>query len=413
MLLFVSAVAVVLVVSFLCSIFESVLLSITRPQIEVLNQQGKRAGTLLASFKENMDIPIAAILILNTAAHTVGAAVAGASYSAVFDPSTLWIFSLIFTLAVLLFTEIIPKTLGVSYAQALASPVAHGIQFLSIILKPLVLLSEMLSRQLRSEHAAPVTSADEIRLLAVLGQTEGAVGDTTAGLIVGATHLKDLDAAAVMLPRESVAFLSSEMSRVEVIEQLHSTGHSRFPLTRTGNLDDAGEVVLAKNLLHWLLTHTSESVDWDAVASETVIVPGSMKLPKLLRTFQDSRRHLALVVGEYGTVEGLATMEDVLEEVVGDIDDEKDTPSTDFRELADGTMLARASVDLRKLSAKLGVSWNPELDISTVSGLLIETLERIPVGGDVIEWEGYTIKVLRADRRRARLVSVKKTASEG
>ena len=271
----------------------------------------------------------------------------------------------------------------------------------------------MLSRQLRSEHAAPVTSADEIRLLAVLGQTEGAVGDTTAGLIVGATHLKDLDAAAVMLPRESGAFLSSEMSRVEVIEQLHSTGHSRFPLTRTGNLDDAGEVVLAKNLLHWLLTHTSESVDWDAVASETVIVPGSMKLPKLLRTFQDSRRHLALVVGEYGTVEGLATMEDVLEEVVGDIDDEKDTPSTDFRELADGTMLARASVDLRKLSAKLGVSWNPELDISTVSGLLIETLERIPVGGDVIEWEGYTIKVLRAERRRARLVSVKKTASEG
>ena len=123
MLTFVIAVAVVLIASFMCSIFESVLLSITRPQIEMLVRKGKRAGTLLADFKTNMDVPIAAILILNTAAHTIGAAVAGASYTNVFDPATLWIFSLLFTLAVLLFTEIIPKTLGVSHAVALAGPV--------------------------------------------------------------------------------------------------------------------------------------------------------------------------------------------------------------------------------------------------------------------------------------------------
>ncbi|MEM6818839.1 MAG: hemolysin family protein [Pseudomonadota bacterium] len=406
MLLFVSAVAVVLIVSFLCSIFESVLLSITRPQIEVLNQQGRRAGSLLAGFKENMDVPIAAILILNTAAHTVGAAVAGASYSAVFDPSTLWIFSLLFTLAVLLFTEIIPKTLGVSYAQSLASPVAHGIHYLSIMLKPLVVMSELLSRQLRADKEAPVTSADEIRLLAVLGQSEGAVGDTTAGLIVGATHLKDLNAGAVMLPRDSVEFLSKTMSRDAVIERLHKSGHSRFPLSASASLDDATEVVLAKNLLHWLLTHDDESVDWDALAGEALIVPSSMTLPKLLRTFQDARKHLALVVGEYGNVEGLVTMEDVLEEVVGDIDDEKDTPSSDFRELENGALLARASVDLRKLCAKLGVAWNPDWDVSTVSGLLIEQLERIPVGGDTLDWHGHRIRVLRADRRRVRLVSI-------
>ena len=128
MLIFLSAVGVVLVVSFLCSIFESVLLSVTRPQIEVIGRRHARAASLLANFKENMDVPIAAILILNTAAHTIGAAVAGASYSEVFDPATLWIFSIIFTLAVLLLTEIIPKTLGVSYATVIAAPVAHGIK---------------------------------------------------------------------------------------------------------------------------------------------------------------------------------------------------------------------------------------------------------------------------------------------
>lgn len=412
MLLFISAVAVVLVVSFLCSIFESVLLSITRPQIEVLNQQGKRAGALLARFKENMDVPIAAILILNTAAHTVGAAVAGASYSAVFDPATLWVFSLIFTLAVLLFTEIIPKTLGVSHSSALATPVAHGIQFLSVALKPLVYVSEMLSRQLRGGESAPVTSADEIRLLAVLGRSEGAVGDTTAGLIVGATHLKDLDAESVMLPRDEIAYLSGTMDRDDVIAKLHETGHSRFPLTRTGKLDDASEVVLAKALLHWLLTHSDQAVDWDAVATDALIVPRSVKLPRLLHTFQEARKHLAMVVGEYGNVEGLATMEDVLEEVVGDIDDEKDAPVADFRELQDGALLARAGVDLRKLCGRLGIAWDPTMDVATISGLVIEQLERIPVAGDELDWAGYRIKVLRADRRRARLVSIRPIDTE-
>ena len=150
MLIFITAVSVVLVVSFLCSIFESVLLSLTRPQIEVLVQREKRSGRLLSQFKENMDVPIAAILILNTAAHTIGAAVAGASYQDAFDASTLWLFSIIFTIAVLLLTEIIPKTLGVTYAPKLASPVAHGIRWLTIVLRPLVALSEKVSRSLRA-----------------------------------------------------------------------------------------------------------------------------------------------------------------------------------------------------------------------------------------------------------------------
>ena len=101
MLVFVTAVGVVLVVSFLCSIFESVLLTVTRPQIARLERDGRRAGKLLVAFKENMDVPIAAILILNTAAHTIGAAVAGAGYADVFSPNTLWLFSILFAIAVL------------------------------------------------------------------------------------------------------------------------------------------------------------------------------------------------------------------------------------------------------------------------------------------------------------------------
>ncbi|MDH3545966.1 MAG: CNNM domain-containing protein, partial [Gammaproteobacteria bacterium] len=275
MLLFITAVSVVLVVSFLCSIFESVLLSLTRPQIEVLMQREKRAGQLLSRFKENMDVPIAAILILNTAAHTIGAAVAGASYEDVFDAGTLWLFSIIFTIAVLFFTEIIPKTLGVTYAPTLASPVAHGIRWLTTVLRPLVALSEKVSRPLRRDVDLPVTTAEEIRLLAMLGRSKGAVGVDTAGMIVGAAQLKYMHAHDVMLPREEVRFLSGEMNRSEAMEFIRQTGHSRFPFSPTRDLKDVSGVVLAKDLLYWLLLHDDDEIDWHSLTKEALIVPPS------------------------------------------------------------------------------------------------------------------------------------------
>ncbi|MDH3778592.1 MAG: DUF21 domain-containing protein, partial [Gammaproteobacteria bacterium] len=198
---FLMAVGVALVVSFMCSIFESVLLSMNHAQVEVLVEKGKASGRILKAFKERIDIPISAILITNTAAHTIGTAVAGATYADAFDPETLWIFTLVFTVAVLLLTEIIPKTLGVAYAAKLAKPVAYGIRGLTILLRPLVLVTESISRSLRSDKEAPITSLDEIRLLATIGHSEGVVGEQAAGMIVGASELRKLAATNVMVPR--------------------------------------------------------------------------------------------------------------------------------------------------------------------------------------------------------------------
>ncbi|MBT8080747.1 MAG: hemolysin family protein [Gammaproteobacteria bacterium] len=408
MLLFVTAVGVVLVVSFLCSIFESVLLSVTRPQIEVLVHDGRRAGRLLANFKENIDVPIAAILILNTAAHTIGASVAGASYADVFNANSLWLFSILFTLAVLLFTEIIPKTLGVSYAPVLASPVAHGIQWLTVLLRPLVALSERISRALRAKSDVPVTSPEELRLLASLGHSEGVVGKRTASMIAGATHLGELRAHDVMLPREEVRFLSGTMRRDDTLAAVQETGHSRFPYSPTGEIDDVTGVILVKELLHWQLLNDDDTVDWEALRREPLVVPDSLPLPRLLRTFQESQRHLAIVIDEYGSVKGIATLEDVLEEIVGEIYDESDRRTDDIVQRADGSLQVHATVDLRKLSAALGIAWKPEGDASTIGGLVTETLERIPTVGDAITWQGYRIIVLRADRQHPKLLSIRK-----
>ncbi|MEM6512684.1 MAG: hemolysin family protein [Pseudomonadota bacterium] len=408
MLLFIVAVSVVLIASFLCSIFESVLLSVTRPQIQKLVQDGRRAGKLLTRFKENIDVPIAAILILNTAAHTVGAAVAGASYTEVFDPGTLWLFTIVFTLAVLLFTEIIPKTLGVSYAPLLATPVAYGIQSLTIVLKPLVLISERISRSLRANSDVPVTSPEEIRLLASLGRNEGVVGKRTAGMIVGATHLGELRVSDVMLPREEVHFLSHTMSCDDALDIVRETGHSRFPYSPSGEIDDISGVILTKELLYGQLLDGSATIDWASLRKDVLTVPETLTLPRLLRTFQESHRHLAIVVDEYGSIKGIVTLEDVLEEIVGDIYDESDQPTKDIVRRKDGTLYVKASVDLRKLSAALEVTWQPEDEVTTVGGLVSEKLERIPVVGDSVEWNDHWITVIRADRQRATKLSVRK-----
>ena len=251
-------------------------------------------------------------------------------------------------------------------------------------------------------------SAEEIRLLAFLGGNEGAVGRRTADMIVGATQLRHLRAADVMLPRDEVQFLSTTMSRSETIDYLRASGHSRFPLSTSEDLDEANAVVFGKEVLIWLLDHNGEEIDWAALAHEPLVIPDSSPLQQLLTTFQSTQRHLAIIVDEYGSVQGIATLEDVIEEIVGDIRDEHDLPADDVSEQPDGSLVVRGTVDLRVLSARLGVPWNPNIDVTTIGGLVTETLERIPRTGDVIRWSGYRVEVLRADRRRAQLLAVRK-----
>lgn len=411
MLIFVTAVTVALVVSFLCSIFESVLLSITPAQVEALARTGKRSGRILKDFKRRIDIPIAAILIVNTIAHTIGATVAGASYVDVFGERTLWIFSVVFTAAVLLFTEIIPKTLGVTFADALANPVAHAIRWLTVVLGPLVTLAGKISRGIRGSKNVQATSVEEIRLLTALGRQEGVVGVRTAGIIESATRLHQLRAADVLVPRQQVVALSKQQSAAEVLETIRKSGHSRFPFTPTGQLDDVSGMVLAKELL-LSLKNDPETIDWPRIIREPLIIPQSKPLNSLLQAFRSAQQHMAIVVDEYGGTEGIVTLEDVLEELVGDIVDESDRPVEDLWPQDDGTVHALATIEMRRLADHLGIPWSPGTEVHTLGGLLSSRLERIPQKGDVVLWNGYRMEVLSATDTRAEVISLKRLPKE-
>ena len=409
MQVFIIAVTLALVVSFICSIFESVLLSISHAQVEILVSKGKRSGKILKTFKERIDIPISAILITNTAAHTIGTAVAGASYVSAFEAESLWAFTVVFTIAVLLFTEIIPKTLGVAFAGQLAKPVALGIRALTVVLKPLVLASELISRSLRGGKTAPVTSLEEIRLLATIGYNEGVVGRQAVDIIVGAAELRKLDAANVMVPRKEVSILSKQDLPAEVMRTIRETGFSRFPYSPTGEPDQVVGIVFAKELLAQLIGSTEDRIEWQGLVHEPIVVPETVALDSLLRTFRQTRRHMALVFDEYGDFQGIVTLEDVIEEVVGDIFDETDLPYEDLWQRPDGSIRAFATAELHRLCRLLGIDMQANTDVATVGGLLSELLGRIPEAGDSVEWRGHCLTVLSAGHRGADLIEVKKS----
>jgi CBS domain containing-hemolysin-like protein len=410
MIIFVAAVATALVVSFLCSIFESVLLSLSPVRVEALVNEGKRSGRILREFKANIDVPIAAILIVNTIAHTIGATVAGARYADVFSEQSLWVFSLVFTLAVLLLTEIIPKTLGVTFAARLASPVAYAIHYLTLMLKPLVWIASRISKALRGNHEASITSIEDIRLLAAIGRNEGVVGIRAASIIDGATRLHQLDAADVLLPRGKVIMLSEGQDRAAVLSVLHQSGHSRFPFSPTGRADDISGVVLAKELLVAVLDNQGP-VPWDDIVRETLFVPETMPLSSLLQVFRSAQKHIAVVVDEYGGTQGIVTLEDVFEELVGEIQDESDQPLPEMLWQPDGTLRVPAMVELRKLETELGVDWDHAEDVVTLSGLLLILLDRIPVNGDVVVWQGHRFEIESALATRANVVLIRRIRS--
>ena len=409
MLAFAAAVSLALIGSFACSIMESVLLSVRTADVEALVRDGRRSGRLLKAFKSRIDVPIAAILIVNTIAHTVGASVAGASFEDAFDADLLWVFTVVFTAAVLLFTEIVPKTLGVAHARQLAGPVAHAIQALSVILLPLVRLSELISRALRGDRDNPPTSVEEIRLLAGVGRSEGVFGAGTAGIIVGATRLAQLRAQDVMVPRQRVTFLSGGRTLAENLEVVRASGHSRLPFSTTENLDDVTGIVLARELLLELRESPGGEVDWPALIREPLSIPESKPLNSLLKAFQETRSHMAFVVDEYGGVEGVVTLEDVLEEIVGDIVDESDRDVEDMWVQADGAVEVLASIEMRKVGEQLGFEWPPGPKVTTAGGLVAEALGRIPVTGDTIEWRGYRLEVLSATPKRAERIRVSRS----
>ncbi len=415
MFTFVASVGLALVISFVCSISEAALLSVTHAQIQALGDS--RAGRMLQRFKREIDVPIAAILALNTFANTIGAALAGVSYGDLFGHETLFLFTVAFTIAILLFSEIIPKTIGAVHTSRVVVPVVYFVSVLVVVLKPVILLTRGLMRVLRGQDV-PVTSLEEIRLLAALGKAEGALAERTAKMIEGAARLKELTASDVMVPRPATVLLSGKKTLEGNLSLVRGSGYSRFPYSREGQADSIDGIVLARDVLFALHLEPQGEVPargsgqggetaqalFDSLARPVDFVTEQTPLEDLLRHFQEKRSHIAVVVDEYGGTGGIVTLEDVLEEIVGEIQDESDRVDPFIIRRADGVLVCRGRAETRVVFDLLNIT-EEALSVS-VGGLMAERLGRLPLQNDKIVVGRYEFIVQRATARRVERVLV-------
>lgn len=311
-------------VSFLCSILEAVLLSVTPSFIALKESMGSKSGKLLVELKKDIDRPLSAILSLNTIAHTVGAAGVGAQSLALFGSAYLSITSAILTLLILILSEIIPKTLGANYWKELSGISARIIKVLIIITYPLVLLSKGITRSLSNSENSNTYSRDEFTAMTDIGVKEGVFEEGESHIFKNLMRFSSIRATDIMTPRIVVFRFNEELIIEDVLKEEDKMNFSRFPVYKDSDENISGYVL--KNDLYQQYWKGNGNLKLTEIKREMLVFPEKVKLNQLFEKIIEKQEHIAFIVDEYGGFSGIVTMEDVVETLLGlEIVDEIDT----------------------------------------------------------------------------------------
>jgi CBS domain containing-hemolysin-like protein len=321
-----------LVFSFLCSIMEAVLLSVSPSFVVILEKSGHRSGAILRSFKKDVNRPLAAILSLNTMANTIGAAGVGAQAAATFGSAAVGIASAILTLLILVFSEIIPKTLGARYWRQLAPPVAYGLVILIWAMYPFVILSRYITRFLSRGETDEEPSREEIQALTEIGERAGLFHDRESSILRNLFLFPTLQVTDIMTPRPVLFALDGNSTVDSVLAEHPEIAFSRIPVyVRT--VDSIIGYVFRRDL-HNAHTAGRGKETLISLKRDILSVPSSLPLSSFFDRLLDRREQIALVIDEFGGTAGIVTMEDVVETLLGlEIVDEGDT-TEDMRAMA-------------------------------------------------------------------------------
>ena len=323
-----------IVFSFLCSIWEAVLLSITPSFTQMKIQEGAELGTTLQQFKDNIDRPLAAILTLNTIAHTVGAIGVGAQATKIWGASIMStaVVPVLMTLAILLLSEIIPKTIGANYWKELAGFTVRCLKVVLWVLAPLVFISQIITKALKKDKEASVFSRADFGAMAELGSQQGVFDEGESNILRNLLRFNTIFASSVMTPRTVMVAADQNMS-IRDFHDLHPTlRFSRVPIY-DDTPDQITGYVLKDQVLKKLVDNEGDNA-LHSIRRDVLAVKESFPIPDLFSHFTAKREHIALVVDEFGGTAGLVTMEDVIETLLGlEIVDEQDNAS-DMQALA-------------------------------------------------------------------------------
>ncbi len=326
-------------ISFLCSVLESVLLSTQMSFVSLLEKESPTTGRLLRSHKENINVSIASVLILNTIANTLGAAAVGAQASKLFGDGAVMYVSVVLTFAILYISEIIPKTIGAIYWKQLAPLSAHIIKFFIFITYPIILTTLFITNKISNGNEEATTTKDELLESMLMSEDEGIIDEKESDYIENVLKLDEVKVADILTPRSVVFALEEHLSIKEVLQtQEDIFNFSRIPIYND-TIDNVTGIILTKQLFRESLKDDSATLS--SIKKDIFSINENIPVAKALDLFITKKEHMFLVTDSYDQTEGIVTLEDCVETVLGiEIVDESDK-TDDMRELAKRLMKQR------------------------------------------------------------------------
>ncbi|MDE0589667.1 HlyC/CorC family transporter [Halocynthiibacter sp. C4] len=394
---------------------ETALTAASRGKLRNMADKGSRGAERALDITEDSEKLIGSVLLGNNLVNILATSLATALFTRLYGESGVALATLVMTLLVLIFAEVLPKTYAITNAETAASAVSGPIALVIKIFAPVVAFVRMLVRGVlrvfgiqTDPDGAILAVRDEIAGAISLGHSEGVVEKEDRDRILGALDLSERTVEEIMLHRSQIEMIDADLTTDVVLEQCLKSRHTRLPLYRNEPENIVG-VIHAKSLLRAIHDLSRESgsardalaeIDLMDIASEPYFIPETATLDDQMHQFLRRRTHFALVVDEYGALQGLITLEDILEEIVGEITDEFDITDAPVHEKTeDGQFLVDGAATIRDLNR--ATDWSlPDEEANTIAGLVIHEAQRIPSKGQVYSFHGFRFEIMEMDGNR-------------
>lgn len=392
---------------------ETGLTTSSRARLTELERRGSKRASSVLKLTSNPERLIGALLLGNSLANITASAVATEFLVKIFGESGTLIASGAMTVLILIFAEVMPKTYAIAYPDRVALAVAPMMRVIVAIIAPIVMAVEYIVKKtlllfgVDTGNVVSILSAhEELRGAIDLHHKEGEMVKKDRDMLGGILDLKDLEVADVMVHRTKMTMIDIDDPVTEVVKSVLKSGKTRIPVYKE-NPDNIVGILHAKNMFAELQKNSGDAskIKLEDIVSTPWFVPDTRPLSDQLNAFLRRKTHFAIVVDEYGEVQGLITLEDIIEEIVGDINDEFDAVATGVRKQKDGSYNIDGTVPLRDLNRAL--DWRlPDEEATTLAGLVIHEARMIPDSGQIFTFHGFRFEVLKKRKQQLALINV-------
>jgi Mg2+/Co2+ transporter CorB len=401
----IAIIALLILISAFFSASETALTAVSRAAIHQLEQEGNARAAIVKRLRSQKERFISAILFGNNLVNILASAITTDIMVRLFPGAGVLYATIILTVAIIIFAEILPKTYAIQHATPSALAVAPAVAFFTKVAAPVIAITQVLVgvvlRMFGTRTPQNTLSATQALRGAIdLSASESRGVGRARNMLHSILELEEITVGEIMIHRGDIESINADLPRDEILRAIMDQPHTRVPLWR-GKPENVIGVLHIKAVLKALRGEDGIRTGIDPLAhmAQPWFIPESTRLLYQLQAFRERREHFALVVDEYGDIQGIVTLEDLLEEIVGDISDEHDTDTAGIRVRHDGTVLVAGDVTIRDLNRRF--NWRlPDADAATIAGLILHESRQIPDAGQTFAFHGFRFEVARRQRNR-------------